>query len=195
MADFKISYDRVMGHEGLYSNDPVDKGGETYKGISRIYNPDWEGWKVVDEYKHRGVFPDNMKDDTYLENLVYKFYYKTYWDKFWGDYIECQEIADELYDISINMGVNRAVTFIQKSLNLLNRNQKDYSNIQEDGIFGRMTLSVLNSHLPTFDYFILHKLLNIMQGCYYIQRTTENESQEKFLRGWLNRVNITINDK
>jgi lysozyme family protein len=195
MADFDISYKRVMGNEGHYSNDPIDKGGETYRGISRVNHPYWEGWKIIDEYKDRRSFPDNMKDDIYLEKLAYEFYYKTYWNKFWGDYIECQEIADELYDISINMGVERAVIFLQRSLNLLNRNQKDYSNIQEDGIFGRMTLSTLNSHLPSVDFFTLYKMLNIMQGCFYINIMERDESQERFLRGWLKRVNITKNDK
>lgn len=39
MADFQESFRIAMGHEGGYSKDPDDAGGETYKGISRKFNP------------------------------------------------------------------------------------------------------------------------------------------------------------
>ena len=48
MADFNKAYKATMGHEGGYVDDPADKGGETYKGIARRYNPGWGGWKQID---------------------------------------------------------------------------------------------------------------------------------------------------
>lgn len=51
MANFKIALDKVLSREGGYINDPDDKGGETYKGISRKYNPDWKGWRIIDNTK------------------------------------------------------------------------------------------------------------------------------------------------
>lgn len=44
----------ILGHEGGYANHPADKGGETYRGISRKANPDWVGWKYIDEVKRTG---------------------------------------------------------------------------------------------------------------------------------------------
>ena len=44
MADFRLAYKKIEAAEGGYVNDPDDKGGETYKGISRKANPDWNGW-------------------------------------------------------------------------------------------------------------------------------------------------------
>ena len=35
MADFRLAYKKIEAAEGGYVNDPDDKGGETYKGISR----------------------------------------------------------------------------------------------------------------------------------------------------------------
>lgn len=47
--NFLKSYDILIKHEGGYVNDPDDKGGETYKGIARKFNPDWKGWKIIDK--------------------------------------------------------------------------------------------------------------------------------------------------
>ena len=38
-------------NEGGYVNNIADKGQETFNGLSRVYNPDWEGWAKVDEAK------------------------------------------------------------------------------------------------------------------------------------------------
>ncbi len=60
-------------HEGGYTNDPVDVGGETYRGIARRYNPQWEGWDLIDDTK------PNIKH-TNLDPYVHKFYEEKYWD-------------------------------------------------------------------------------------------------------------------
>ena len=51
-SSFKRAFRLIIeGYEGNYSNDKDDPGGETYKGISRNMNKDWEGWKIIDSYK------------------------------------------------------------------------------------------------------------------------------------------------
>ena len=44
---------------------------------------------------------------------------------FLGDSIGDQAIANELYDSGVNMGLRRAVRFLQQGLNLLNRDQRN----------------------------------------------------------------------
>ena len=39
MANFSDAYALTSAHEGGYVNDPVDRGGETYRGIARRYFP------------------------------------------------------------------------------------------------------------------------------------------------------------
>ena len=51
MANFQQAFQHTAAAEGGYSNNPKDKGGETYRGIARKYWPDWAGWIIVDEYK------------------------------------------------------------------------------------------------------------------------------------------------
>ena len=41
MAEFSEAFTQTAAHEGGYSNDPLDRGGETYRGIARVHHPDW----------------------------------------------------------------------------------------------------------------------------------------------------------
>jgi len=193
MANFNTAYNITLGHEGGYSNDPDDVGKETYKGISRRYHPDWEGWVIVDEAKNSTDFPNNLESDSRLDEMVKLFYKSTYWNLFWGDELSEQELANELFDTSINMGTNRAVKFLQKSLNILNRNQQSYEDIVEDGQFGQNTYRALSMYLAMDGIDYLYKVLNILQGMHYINYMTESPTQEKYARGWLKRVEFIKN--
>jgi lysozyme family protein len=51
MADFEIAYGETELREGGYVNDPVDRGGETHRGVARKFHPDWSGWKIIDQIK------------------------------------------------------------------------------------------------------------------------------------------------
>jgi len=188
MSDFSISYGKVMTIEGVYSNDSNDPGGETWKGISRVYNPKWNGWVIIDGNKMNDNFINILKESELLEELVKTLYKEKYWNIFMGDYVECQYIADELFDISVNIGQNTSIKFLQKALNSLNRNQKDYLNITVDGIFGKRTLDTLNNHPNNYKW--INNVLNMLQSCYYINIADKTESQEKYLRGLLRRVDI-----
>jgi len=191
MANFNKSYEITLGHEGGYSNDPVDVGGETYKGISRKYHPKWKGWVIIDESKTDSNFPECLKENNMLDMMVRKFYRITFWDLFWGDEIPDQEIANELFDTGVNMGVGRSVKYLQMGLNVLNRNQKNYDDIVEDGAFGKNTMNALNEYLLIDNNSFLLKIMNILQGMHYIEYMRKSPIQEKYARGWLKRVSIT----
>ncbi len=189
MADFDEAYAIIAGHEGGYVNDPDDRGGETYKGISRRFHPQWAGWKRIDSAKAKPGFPAVLDDDATLGNAVKRFYKKHYWDKFSGDALREQEIAVELFDTGVNMGVRRAVRFLQESLNLLNRDERDYKDITADGVFGPVTLRVLRTYLRQERHSrYLLRLMNILQGDLYVTAMRADPPQEKFARGWLSRT-------
>lgn len=115
MADFLIAYNRTKPFEGGYVNDPDDLGGETYKGIARKANPKWEGWGIVDFHKTLPNFPRNLETNQKLQNMMPGFYKKHYWNPFWGDKLKSQQIANEIYDQCVNLGVNRALKIAQRS--------------------------------------------------------------------------------
>jgi lysozyme family protein len=193
MADFDEAYDITLNHEGGYSNDVIDAGGETYKGISRKYHPNWLGWSIIDESKLKSNFPHNLRDNNKLNSIIRLFYKENYWNLFWGDDIPNQRIANEMFDTGVNMGIGRAVKYLQKGLNLLNRNQKNYPDIVEDGAFGPNTISTLNKYLDIDDELFLLKIMNLCQGMHYMDYMTKSPTQERFARGWLSRVSITKN--
>lgn len=186
MADFKKAYEIVRAHEGGYANDPNDRGGETYKGIARKSFPNWPGWNIVDYYKKLGKIT-SLNRDAGLQEQVESFYKKNFWDILRLSMVQNQSIANELFDTGVNMGVGVAALFLQRSLNVTNRQGKDYNDLQLDGSIGAVTLSVLNNHNRPLDVL---KTLNILQGAKYVSICEANPSQEVFYSGWLKRVNL-----
>lgn len=196
MGNYKEAYKKIMKYEGGYSNDPADIGGETFKGVARVYHPDWCGWKIIDSLKISSngdmeLFKKLLETNTKLNDMVIDFYKPQFWDRFRGDDITSQAICDELYDIAINLGYKRANKFFQIALNVMNKSGKLYQNILMDGVVGNKTIEIFNIFMQkSGDVKTFLKILNILQGNHYINRMLEDESQEKFCVGWLSRVEI-----
>jgi lysozyme family protein len=189
MAEFDEAFALTSAHEGGYANDPVDRGGETYRGIARVHHPDWPGWKRIDAQRGTPGFPKGLNADRTLQANVKALYKSSYWDRFKGDDLPDQAVANELYDTAVNMGVRRAVRFLQSSLNLLNRDQRDYEDLVVDGWFGAKSLQALKSFLKKDrDSVALVKLMNIQQGARYVEIMAGDPSQERFARGWIKRA-------
>jgi len=192
MADFKISYNKVMLFEGKYSNDPLDIGGQTYKGISRRFHPSWSGWNIIDSYTTDPGFPGCLDDDTKLQDLVHLFYKENFWNIWMGDLFP-QVVADEMFDISVNMNHTRAISFLQTALNCLNNNQKFYDDLVVDGSFGNKTFRAMGILFGRGEAGLVVKILNVLQGSHYIEFMKKSPIQEKFARGWFSRVDISKN--
>jgi len=189
MADFSQAYELTAAHEGGYVKDPVDRGGETYRGISRVHHPDWEGWRRIDARRRRPGFPGNLASDRALQDAVLTFYKRAYWDRFLGDELPDQAVASELYDTAVNMGVRGGVRFLQAALNLLNRNQRDYADLIVDGWFGSKSLATLKKLLrKDRGSGPLVKMMNLQQGARYLEIMQRDPSQERFARGWIRRA-------
>lgn len=192
MADFGKALSRVLAFEGGYARDPVDRGGETYKGIARLYNPGWPGWARIDRAKRSAGFPKSLEKDTALQAEVAGYYKRQYWDKFRGDAVPDQDVADELFDSAVNLGVARAVEFLQRALNVLNRNGSLYADLVVDGAFGPRSLAAMRAYLKKDRADFLLTILNVLQGAHYVEVMTQSPSQEKFARGWLRRVQLAL---
>ncbi len=91
-----------------------------------------------------------------------------------------------------DQAVATSVRYLQDGLNLLNRNGRNYADIEVDGKMGPMTLVSLKALLDLEkgqpDYLL--KLLNIMQAVRYLEVMRNDPTQERFARGWLNRVDL-----
>ena len=192
---FDKAYELTRKHEGGYVNDPADMGGETYKGVSRRYHPSWPGWDLIDAWKDTSNFPQNLNEIPELQVDVEMFYRATFWDLFWGDDVSelDPDIAYEMFDTAVNLGVSRAVAFLQLSLNVFNRNELLYPDLVVDGVFGRKTFEALQAYLKKDYLGHLITAMNVLQGHHYIEFMTQSPIQERFARGWFDRVKIFKN--
>lgn len=188
MAVFEIAFKRLLGYEGGYSNDHADKGGETYKGIARNFHPDWSGWKLVDEIKKSPGFQKELNSNAELTYHVKQFYKYEFWDKFDLDNIR-QHVAEEIFEVAVNTGVQRAVKIVQTTCNLLNRNGSLYPDISTDSKWGTVTKNTLKTCLQKNDDILVFNVLNILQGAFYIELMLNNTNYEKYI-GWFNRIEI-----
>lgn len=180
---FDDAFKIVLGFEGGYVNDPADRGGETNYGIT--YN-------TLNDAKNKGWIPFNVTiQNIQLEHakIIYK---KGYWDAIQADSLP-HPLDLILFDSAVNHGPNAAVKLLQKSLNALLR----YTELKIDGIVGPLTLRAVNDYIglgstpgtppdSNIRYLCIDVLLNRVE--LYSSIVNSNRSQEKFLKGWLNRV-------
>lgn len=116
MANFDIAFRRTISAEGGYVNDPVDKGGETYMGISRKAHPASKIWSYIDKVDKSGKtnkqITAELKKNNWLTYEVKQIYKKDYWDKFQLDKCKFQKMANEIFDDAINRGIGAAAYLV-----------------------------------------------------------------------------------
>ena len=174
MKNIETELDILIGKEGGYTNDPKDNGGETIWGITKA---------VADAFGYVGSMKDMTKDQ------AKEIYRKRYWiqPKFDQVFLLSPEIAEELFDTGVNMGVNTAGKFLQRALNVLNANSTVYPDMGVDGSIGAMTLSALGKFLQFRKQdgeSVLLRMLNAQQSVKYIEIAENNTVQERFEFGW-----------
>ena len=169
MASFEEAVGKTILFEGGYSNNPSDSGGETYRGISRKNWPKWSGWAAIDLHKEELDFPGGLDKDITLQGLVIAFYRVNFWQ--YGG-LNDQDLADKVFDLSVNIGKAHAVKILQK---LVGTNQ--------DGIYGPNTERLANLH-PQGS---LSSAIRVAAEEYHRQVVQSHPEDAAFLKGWLRR--------
>lgn len=187
MATFDLALAKTLAHEGGYSNNPNDKGGETFCGISRKYWPEWSGWAILDGARESGVSIESFSKRTsvFVDMHVSPFYRHNFWLPIHGDEIESQEIADMVFDCSVNPNPKAAVTFAQTAHNKIFKESKYI--IDVDGIFGADTLHALNSieHPDHIGWFV--DAMDGQRKKYYLKSIQRRHENAVFAGGWADR--------
>lgn len=93
---FDIAFDRLIGAEGGYANDPNDPGQETNYGISKRSYPD------VDI---AALTRDGAK----------AIYRKDFWDRISADGLP-DAVAFQAFDFAVNSGIETAVRYLQRAV-------------------------------------------------------------------------------
>lgn len=193
MSDFPHAFALIARAEGGYVKDPDDPGGETYRGIARVYHPSWPGWRVVDTYKrHVADWYQRPEPFAALDPLVRAFYKAKFWDVFRADEHVEQTISNEIFDQAVNLGVARATRHLQIALSRCNQNQRLWPDVLEDGEYGATTHRTLMIATRQHAKIVprLYKAMNIAQGWHYLESMRQSSVKEKYAGGWLDRVQI-----
>lgn len=168
----------IIAVEGGYTNDPSDSGGETNYGITIA---------VAREYGYTGPMKDMPKQ------VAFDIYEKKYWSINKLDDIEklSEKIAEEIADTGVNQGVGTAAKYLQRSLNVLNLEGKLYPDLIVDGQIGKGTIEALQKYLQEREEIVLLRMLNALQGAFYVTLAEKRAKDEKFIYGWFkNRIII-----
>lgn len=156
----------ILKWEGGFVNDPDDLGGATNRGVTLATYAQYckkKGYSVptVERLK-------NLSEREWTEIL------KTmYWDRWKADQIESQSVANILVDWVWASG-NYGIKIPQKLIG-----------VTVDGIVGPKTIDAVNSRNPRE----LFDLIKIARFDYIEDICRKRPSNNKFKRGWINRIN------
>ncbi len=161
---FKKAFNYMLKNEGGYVNNSTDPGGETKYGISQR------------SYPNLNIRQLSLKD-------AQKIYFCDYWLKGKFEQIPDENVASQLFDLSVNLGIRATTIVLQRALRSVG------INVVEDGLLGSQTLSGVIFSKPSN---LLAAIKSEAAG-YYRLIAAKNPSQQKFLNGWLNRAYRQIN--
>ncbi|OOF50284.1 Predicted lysozyme (DUF847) [Rodentibacter pneumotropicus] len=113
---FQQIFDRLIGHEGGYVNDPRDPGGETNWGITK---------HTARENGYVGAMRAMTREQ------AFKIYHSAFWVRY-----QCEKmpsaVAYQFFDAAVNHGLGNASRMLQRAVN-----------VADDGVIGAFTLAAI----------------------------------------------------
>lgn len=158
------------GNGNGYVNNPNDTGGETIYGICRKNFPTIKIWKSLDDILNKKQYKPSQEE---LDE-IYDIYHDIYYVSSKVDNIIEEELALQVFDMSVNSGVIRAIKILQSIVG-----------VTVDGICGKKTLNAVNS-----THNLVEEYKNKRKE-FYTNLSNNKPSNKIFLKGWLNRVENT----
>lgn len=166
----------ILDREGGFVDHPSDPGGATMYGITQ---------KVARANGYAGPMrslPKSTAIDIYRREYIEK-----------PGFLAIAEIdplvAEELIDSGVNAGPQRARLWFQQALNALNRRQRDYPDIAEDGKIGPRSIAAFQAlrrrRGEAKARQLMLKALNGLQFAHYFDLAKGGTKFEDFFPGWL----------
>lgn len=120
MNNFDRAFIELLGHEGGYSNNPSDPGGET-------------NWGITIAVARENGYPGPMRN---MDQSVAKaIYARKYWHPAFDNLP--YEIAFQVFDAAVNSGVGQAVRWLQRA-----------AGVVDDGKIGPVTMKAVLASDP-----------------------------------------------
>lgn len=169
--EFNYAVKQVLELEGVFSDDPNDRGGRTKYGITQGL---WDSY-----LRRRG------KASTDVAGISKETAIEVYWSEFWTalqcDQIPSRLIATELFEAGVNTGVKRGAKMLQAACNYNRR--PGWELLREDGMVGPMTRRFVKRLIAEGYELPLFKAMN---GEQYIWYKTIDDPYHS--RGWTRRL-------
>ncbi|MDB5006988.1 MAG: hypothetical protein JWP45_1381 [Mucilaginibacter sp.] len=182
MADFLTAFQITMQTEGGYN--PGNGEAETYMGVDRSQNPNWSGWSTVDQVKIANpgasvsTFNSLFANNDALQAAVQQFYEAGYWSPLLLNAINDQQVANALFDCSVNPCITSVSRVAQMACNTVK-----HGSVTVDGQVGNITLTTINSLSP--DLYVA--AFNGIRVANYYERARLTPADSQWLSSWLGR--------
>lgn len=168
MADVKKLAPIIAKWEGGYVNDKTDRGGATNMGVTL------GTWRAVG-YDKDGDGDIDSQDIKLLTTVDFAAVLKQYWNRWQADNIHNQSIANILVDWVWGSGA-WGIKIPQRILGL-----------KQDGVVGPKTLAALNKKIAEEGEAFFKEIYAAREK--FLRDIVKNDpSQNKFIKGWLNRL-------
>lgn len=181
MSDFKVAFRiTIFGNEGGFN--PGVGEAETIYGIDRSMNPKWQGWPSFDILKKgRTVKQVNIavKNNIQMQAAIMDFYLRNYWNPLLLSEIKSQQVANTLFDCSVNPCIDTAAEVAQKACNVVKP-----GSLIVDGNIGEKSIGVINKLSEN----LLFTAINGIRSANYHHRVALTPKMKIWLPVWLKRL-------
>lgn len=173
MAEFLTAVEALLKKEAGFVDDADDRGGATNYGISSRRFPE-------------------ISISTLTREQAIELYWSNYWNPLY-DRLEAQVIADKLLELTVHMAHDAARPFYagrMKGIEIVQRACRSLGDreVMIDGMFGPQTLQAVKLERPE----VLLAAIRVEQMRHYLALADKDESQRKFLRGWIRRALVAL---
>lgn len=163
-AFFDLAVHYVLKHEGGYTQNPLDPGGETKYGISNKSYPTLDIARLT-------------------EDQAIEIYRRDFWDHMFLGYIENMVVAVKVFDYAVNVGPRAAAWAMQRAISdirdKMSQPPAEVTTCEIDGICGSATIAAVNVVDP--DRFMISFLGQAYR--YYLALANQT-----YMRGWMTRL-------
>lgn len=160
MAPFDRALEQLAHFEGGFSNNPLDRGGRTFRGITQ---------KAYDAWRKRRHLP-SQPVDLVTDEEHDLFYLEEYWQTAGCDQLP-ELLAIAVFDMAVNSGAWNAKLTLQEALR-----------VRGDGVIGPVTIAAAKAEPDAV-------LLFLKRRGHFIQGDIRNHPGDvEFLGGWINRL-------
>ena len=177
-----MSYTTTLPHvlqaEGGYVYNIHDSGGETFRGVSRVNNPGWPGWPLIDAAKKQvgataAAINKFFQGDAEMYALVADIYRSSYYNAV-ARFTTRERPIDKMFDTAVNIGVKWAIKLAQRIVDT-----------PADGLIGPNTQAAATIYFaqPNGENKFLAVYCAAQLG-YYLDLVKKKPNQARFLDGW-----------